>query len=122
VWAGAEALHFVAVWIYVGGLSKPDRGLPPGWYAVFLSLRVIAVGYLVWRVWHTAAERAEAPMPDAESLQDLPDQDTPEATPSRGAADAAGGDADTDADTDAVVDELAGDFTDAPDRLLVRLV
>ena len=53
LWAGAEALHFVAVWLYVGGLSKPDRGLPPGWYAVFLVLRVAAVAYLVWRVWHT---------------------------------------------------------------------
>ena len=68
VWAGAEALHFVAVWIYVGGLSKPDRGLPPGWYAVFLALRLLAVAYLVWRVWHTAAQRAEAPEPDDESL------------------------------------------------------
>lgn len=57
VWAGAEALHFVTVWLYVGGLSQPERGLPPGWYAVFLVLRVGAVTYLVWRVWHTAAAR-----------------------------------------------------------------
>ena len=61
VWAGAEALHFVMVWLYVGGLSKPDRGLPPGWYAVFLVIRVAAVAYLVWQVWRTAAAREPSP-------------------------------------------------------------
>jgi hypothetical protein len=95
VWAGAEALHFVAVWLYVAGLSTPDRGLPPGWYALFLTLRVAAVGYLVWRVWSTAAARPEHSPPE-EPL----DSDDP--------------------DSDAVVDELAGDFTDATDQLLVR--
>jgi hypothetical protein len=101
VWAGAEAAHFIAVWLYVGGLSKPDRGLPPGWYLAFLVVRVLAVGYLVWRVWHTAALRDEA-------------------EPANGDHAAYEG-MEPDADSDAVVDELAGDFTDAPDRLLVRL-
>ena len=122
LWAGAEALHFVAVWLYVGGLSKPDRGLPPGWYVVFLTVRLLAVGYLVWRVWHTAAQRAEAPAPYDEAdtdgtgplgppgLEDHPGQDTE--VPSGSGVDD---------DSDAVVDELAGDFTDAPDQLLVRL-
>jgi uncharacterized membrane protein len=110
IWAGAEALHFVAVWLYVGGLSKPDRGLPPGWYAAFLTLRVLAVGYLVWRVWHTAAQRAAAPDLDPASLKDRPGQDADDPS-----------DSGVDDDSDAVVDELAGDFTDAPDRLLVRL-
>jgi hypothetical protein len=54
-WAGAEALHFVAIWLYVGGLSVPDRALPGGWYGVFLVLRLAAVGYLVWRAWEGAA-------------------------------------------------------------------
>jgi uncharacterized membrane protein len=122
LWAGAETLHFLAVWLYVGGLSKPDRGLPPGWYAVFLTLRLLAVGYLVWRVWYTAAERAEAPDAAADpaadatrpldppSLKDHPGQDTDDPSNSG-----------LDDDSDAVVDELAGDFADAPDRLLVRL-
>jgi uncharacterized membrane protein len=102
VWAGAEAAHFIAVWLYVGGLSKPDRGLPPGWYLAFLVLRVVAVAYLLWRVWHGAAQRDEAPEPlegDHAAYEAL----------------------EGDPDSDAVVDELAGDFTDAPDRLLVRL-
>ena len=115
LWAGAEALHFVAVWLYVGGLSTPDRGLPPGWYAVFLTLRVAAVAYLVWRVWHTAAAREPAPDPEEaaflESLRDPADQDPSGRSRTW--------DADEDVDED--VDELAGDFTDAEDRLLVRL-
>ena len=107
------------MWLYVGGLSKPDRGLPPGWYVVFLTVRLLAVGYLVWRVWHTAAQRAEAPAPYDEAdtdgtgplgppgLEDHPGQDTE--VPSGSGVDD---------DSDAVVDELAGDFTDAPDQLL----
>jgi hypothetical protein len=118
VWAGAEAAHFIAVWLYVGGLSKPDRGLPPGWYLAFLVVRVLAVGYLTWRVWHTAALRDEAPeLPThPESSEDLPGpgpSDLPKTPEQPGPA--------PDPDSDAVVDELAGDFTDAPDRLLVRL-
>lgn len=97
VWVGAEALHFAMVWLYVGGLSKADRGLPPAWYAVFVALRVAAVLYLAWRVWHTAALR-----PAHE-----PQEEWPGAEP--------------DPDSDAVVDELAGPLTDAPDRLIVRL-
>jgi uncharacterized membrane protein len=100
LWAGAEALHFVTVWLYVGGLSKPDRGLPPGWYAVFLTLRLAAVAYLVWRVWHTAAAREPLPDegPDDALVQHpagRPDDEEP--------------------------DELGGDFAGAPDPLLVRL-
>jgi hypothetical protein len=139
IWAGAEAVHFVAVWLYVGGLSRPERGLPSGWYAVFLLLRVLAVGYLVWRVWHTAAQRAEAPDTAAQRAEapdtEMPDTAYPERaaaipgsselSPGRGAADllntSAAGAGEPDPESDAVVDELAGDFADAPDRLLVRL-
>jgi hypothetical protein len=113
LWAGAEALHFVAVWLYVGGLSKPDRGLPAGWYAAFLLLRVAAVAYLVWRVWRTAARRVPAPLPaptpsDPGSFLDPADQDPSD--PARTAV----GDLDE-------VDEVDGDFAGAPDRLIVRL-
>jgi hypothetical protein len=89
------------VWVYVGGLSKADRGLPPAWYAVFVALRVAAVLYLAWRVWHTAALR-----PAHEPQEGWPG-DAPGEEP--------------EPDSDAVVDELAGPFTDAPDRLIVRL-
>jgi Glycosyltransferase family 87 len=106
VWAGAEGLHFVAVWLYVAGLSTPDRGLPAGWYGVFLTLRVLAVLYLVWRVWRTAARRPPVVAATAGWVSDLggPDRaDRPQVP------------------EDERVDELAGDFANAPDRLLVRL-
>ena len=48
--------------------------------------------YLAWRVWRTTAQRPAAPEPGSSGE-----------------------------DSDAVVDELAGDFTDAPDRLLARV-
>jgi uncharacterized membrane protein len=106
IWATAEALHFVAVWLYVGGLSRPERGLPPGWYAVFLVLRVASVAYLVVRVWHTAARRqevAEVLSEPAESVEEGQRVDAVEPEES------------------VAPDELAGAFGSAPDRLIVRL-
>jgi hypothetical protein len=119
VWAGAEAMHFVAVWLYVGGLSKPDRGMPPQWYAVFLLLRILAVLYLVWRVWQKAAERDPAPPPYLEGAAAEGDAALarPLGVPGEARVTASG----LDPDSDAVVDELAGDLTDAPDRLVVNL-
>jgi uncharacterized membrane protein len=66
VWALAEAVHFMAVWLYLGGLQSPDKSLPPGWYAVALLLRVGAVVFLAVRAWQTAAaprEWTDAPEP-----------------------------------------------------------
>ncbi|GAB3441321.1 glycosyltransferase 87 family protein [Phycicoccus ginsengisoli] len=102
VWAGAEALHFVMVWLYVAGLSTPDRGLPPGWYAVFLLLRVAGVVWLVVRVWRgTAGEPApRAPEPTARTDRTAWDEDEVDEPDE---------------------DELAGDFAGAPDRLLVQV-
>ena len=57
LWAGAEVLYFVAVWLYIAAISVPDRGLPPGWYAVFLLIRLIGVGWLIHRTWHVARRR-----------------------------------------------------------------
>lgn len=54
VWAGAEALYFPMVWLYIGGLEQPNRGLPLGWYAVFTLLRLAAIAYL-------AAQASAAP-------------------------------------------------------------
>lgn len=50
IWAGAEAMYYPMVWLYIGGLEQPDRGLPLGWYAFFLLLRLLAIAYLGVRV------------------------------------------------------------------------
>lgn len=49
IWAGAEVLYFPMVWLYLGGLENPSRGLPAGWYSVFLLLRLAGMAYLAWR-------------------------------------------------------------------------
>jgi hypothetical protein len=51
VWAGAEAVHLVAYHTWVDGLTDPAKGLPAGWYACALALRLLAVGRLGWVVW-----------------------------------------------------------------------
>jgi len=57
LWAGAEALHFVAVWLTIAATKVPDRGMPNSWYAFFSMFRVIAVLWLVTMVWLRARER-----------------------------------------------------------------
>lgn len=54
IWAGCEALHFGAVWLYVGALTTPDRALPGPWYVVFLLIRTAGITWLVTRVWQAA--------------------------------------------------------------------
>ncbi|GAA2740157.1 glycosyltransferase 87 family protein [Terrabacter aerolatus] len=57
VWAGAEALNFVAVWLTIAATTVPDRGMPAPWYAFFSMLRVVGVLWLVAVVWLRARER-----------------------------------------------------------------
>ena len=54
IWAGFEATYFVAVWLYIAGLSKPDRGLPSGWYSALLGLRLAAMLFVLVQVWRVA--------------------------------------------------------------------
>jgi uncharacterized membrane protein len=57
IWAGAEAINFVAVWLVIAAVSVPDRGMPNGWYGFLSMLRVAAVGWLVVVVWLRVRER-----------------------------------------------------------------
>lgn len=61
IWALAEGVHFVAVWLYLGGLQNADRSLPASWYAVALLARVGAVAFLAVRAWQTATTPGPAP-------------------------------------------------------------
>lgn len=47
LWAVAELGYFVGTWMYIAGLSKPDRGLPAGFYLVLLVVRLAAIAWLV---------------------------------------------------------------------------
>ena len=61
LWAGAEAVHLVAYYTWVDGLTDPAKGLPAGWYACALALRLLAVGRLGWVVWSRALWGVPAP-------------------------------------------------------------
>jgi hypothetical protein len=71
IWAGAEALNFVAVWLTIAATTVPDRGLPAPWYAFFSMLRVVAVLWLVAVVWLRARERRGAGGGGAAEVDDL---------------------------------------------------
>jgi len=95
-----EASYFLAVWLYIAGLSKPDRGLPKGGYSVLLGLRLLAWLFVLLQVWRVARSRwpvePDQPAgPGSEGLDEL--------------------------EVEKEVDPLAGPMAGAPDRLLVRL-
>jgi hypothetical protein len=46
LWAGAEAVHFVAFWLHRSAAFDPNHGLPHGWYAVATVVRVAAIAWL----------------------------------------------------------------------------
>jgi Glycosyltransferase family 87 len=92
IWAGVEAAYFVGVWLYIAGLSKPDRGLPPRYYAELIALRVLAWLFVLLQVWRMARSREPASPLDPEDPRWVDEE----------------------------VDPLAGPMTGAPDRVLVR--
>jgi hypothetical protein len=102
-WAATEALHFIAVWLYLAGVQVPDRGLPAGWYAFFLLLRLTGVGWLVHRTWQVARLRRLL-------IVDDPDPDPDRDEPDRDQLDRDERDP----------DQLAGPLAGAPDHLIVR--
>lgn len=51
IWAAAEIIHFVAIWLYLGFGADAGRGLPPEAYALAVLLRTCAWLYLGWRIW-----------------------------------------------------------------------
>jgi len=108
VWAGFEAAYFLAVWLYIAGLTTADRGLPPGGYALLTGLRVASWLFVLVQVWRVARSRGPADLSDPAD-PGLADQqsDDPGRVPEVGEVDE--------------VDPLAGPLAGAPDRVLVRL-
>lgn len=53
-----EAVHATALWLYIGGTSNPDVGLPAEWYAVIVLGRAIAWCFLLWSVWYTPVDNS----------------------------------------------------------------
>ena len=61
LWAGAEAVHAVAMFGYLDYLVDPAHGLPPGWYSAALLLRLVAVAWLAREAWVRASWGDAAP-------------------------------------------------------------
>lgn len=118
VWAGAEALHFGAVWLYLAGSSVPDRGMPSGWYLVFLLLRLLAIGWLALQTWWLAWDRLPEPCePDEFGPGTGPG---PGPGPGTGPGPRPGPGAGTGPGPRPDPDPLAGPLAGAPDALVVR--
>jgi uncharacterized membrane protein len=136
IWAGCEATYFVAVWLYIAGLGKPDRGLPPGGYSTLLLLRIAAWIYLLVQVWRVARSRPPVPTAGPAGLE-TPDRETPDReTPDQEGPDQQAASPETAGDELAgrepadgapaglepdEIDPLAGPMAGASDQVLVRL-
>ena len=97
IWAGFEATYFVAVWLYIAGLSKPDRGLPAGLYSLLTVLRVAAWLFVLVQVWRVAQCRGPAISSEPVGQEPLEPEPAEE------------------------VDPLAGPMAGAADEVLVRI-
>jgi uncharacterized membrane protein len=142
IWAGVEATYFISVWLYIAGLSKPERGLPKGLYTTVILLRVAAWLYVLVQVWRVAASRP--PVLSAESREQESEQKESEQPGSEqqeseqqeseqqesGDAEPVGqepvgqervGQEPGDPEQDEEVDSLAGPMAGAPDLVIVQV-
>jgi hypothetical protein len=71
LWAGAEAVHAVALFGYLVERTDPAKGLPAGWYSLALLLRLVAVGWVAHQAWVAASWGDAAP---AGTLARLPSE------------------------------------------------
>lgn len=47
LWAGAESVYFVSVWLYIAADSDPNRGMTPALYAIVLVVRLAVLGWIM---------------------------------------------------------------------------
>lgn len=85
-WAVTELTYFVGTWLYIAGSSKPDRGLPAGFYLILLLLRLAAIAWLAVQALRAGlhAERDPVRAPEDGS----PGRDDPQGGPVDEAPDA----------------------------------
>jgi len=122
IWAGFEATYFVSVWIYIAGLSKPDRGMPSALYSVIALLRVAAWVYLLVQVWRVARSRPPATSSESVDQESLIPESSGEDSAGRvSVVQAPDHQESVDPDLDEEEDPLAGPMAGAPDQVIVRI-
>jgi hypothetical protein len=85
VWALAEVLYFVGVWMYIAASSDPNKGLPAWTYLVLLLGRVAA---LVWLAVQAARAIRNPGLDPVRTPVEGPATDDPHGGPLDGAPDA----------------------------------
>jgi len=138
IWAGFEATYFVSVWLYIAGLSKPDRGMPSALYSAFTLMRMAAWVYLLVQVWRIARSRQPAsvgqepvgqasvgqepagqePVGQESVGQESADQESVEQEP---VEQEQVGQVSADQVLEEEADPLAGPMAGAPDQVIVRI-
>lgn len=107
IWASCEVTYFVAVWLYLGGLSDTAKGLPVAWYAVFTVVRLLGLGYLAVTVWRRAMARIVLEEAPGET-DDIGGGNAPDDDPSQLPA-------------EHPVDDAAGPLAGSPDHVVVTI-
>ena len=51
LWAGAEAVHGIALYAHLAAATDTAKGIPPGWYAIALAVRVGALVWVARQAW-----------------------------------------------------------------------
>lgn len=46
IWAGTEAVYFVGIWLYIGGETTANRGLPAQFYLIMLLARLAGIAWV----------------------------------------------------------------------------
>ncbi|WP_162873078.1 glycosyltransferase family 87 protein [Austwickia chelonae] len=65
IWVSTELCYFVAIWLYLGGLSDAARAFPMSWFLFFSLLRLAGIGWLVAAAWTQAVRRPAYPQDEA---------------------------------------------------------
>ncbi|GAB79044.1 Uncharacterized membrane protein [Austwickia chelonae] len=75
IWVSAELCYFVAIWLYLGGLSDSARALPMPWFLFFSVVRLAGIGWLVASAWRQAWCRPACSPGEATMAEDVAEHD-----------------------------------------------
>jgi hypothetical protein len=64
IWASTELVYFVGIWLYIGGETTPNRGLPAVFYLLMLVARLSGIAWVGVQgvlIFRSAAEPPSSP-------------------------------------------------------------
>jgi hypothetical protein len=91
LWATTELAYFVGVWLFIAGATKPERGLPAGFYLVLVLARLAGIAWLAVQAGRAAVDPAldpvRTPPDEADGADGADGEDDPIGGPVRDAED-----------------------------------